>query len=90
MTRDEARLHLGAAAVLSVAAAVQLLPVGDAKARNWLRSEGLIHNHPELGRFVIWGEVLDALGSAPKASRPQPAPAARANLPRVPCRGGTK
>lgn len=77
-TPREERRELGAGAVFSEAEAVRLLPVRDAVAREWLRSSGLVHEHPKLGRVVVWGEVLAALRT-PEA----PAPAKAAALPRA-------
>lgn len=67
--RSEARLLLGDAAVFSVEEAVRLLPFRDGTAREWLEEHGLVHNRSELGRYVLWSEVLAALGPAPKVER---------------------
>lgn len=62
MSRDEARRQLGRAAVFSESEAVRLLPFRDATARAWLRDQGLVHCNDALGRYVVWDEVLIALG----------------------------
>lgn len=69
--RMAARLALGRDAVFTEATAVALLPFGDAKTRTWLRKRNLVRRDPELGRYVIWGEVLEALRqvSPPAPSR---------------------
>lgn len=83
VNRDErhaARIALGRDALLTEAVAVELIPVGDAKARKWLRRRRLVHDVPELGRCVIWGEVLDAIrAERERATRPAPTPS---TLPR--------
>lgn len=51
---------MGPAAVLPVAEAAALLPLGDTDARDWLTSRGLVL--ALRGReVVIWGDVLDAI-----------------------------
>lgn len=79
--RREARRQLGDAAVISEAEAFALLPCRDSTARAWLRSSGLVIEHPQLGRVVIWGDVLAAIraGKGPDA---KPAPR-RSRLPRA-------
>lgn len=72
--REAARLALGKDAVLSVAAAVALLPFGDAKSRRWLEARGLVRNKPELGKYVLWGEVLTALSQEEAPQQPRPTP----------------
>lgn len=68
------RLALGSAAVLPVSRAAELLPVGDSRARAWLRSCGLTSDL--CGReVVVWGEVLEALTTRPMIAAP-------AHLPR--------
>jgi hypothetical protein len=54
------RLALGAAAVLSEAQAVALLPMNDREARRWLRHNGLVHDL-DGRRVVVWGAVLAAI-----------------------------
>jgi hypothetical protein len=55
------RLHLGAAAVLSVTQAASLLPWRDKEARAWLHDRGLVRAVPGRRPVVIWSEVLDEL-----------------------------
>lgn len=69
--RAAARLTLGAAAVLPVAQAVQLMPLGDARARRWLRSRGLVRDL-DGAEVVIWGDVLEALRATTEPTAPQP------------------
>lgn len=72
--RREARRQLGAAAVVSEAEAVALLPFRDSTARDWLRARGLVRTDNELGDYVLWGEVLDVLRyGGPQESPPPPA-----------------
>lgn len=60
MTRQDHRLALGAAAILSVSQAAGLLPIADAEARSWLRAKGLVRDL--CGReVVVWGHVLAEL-----------------------------
>jgi hypothetical protein len=77
MTRDErqaARLALGKDAVMSEATAIELLPFSDAAARKWLRDRELVRDVPELGRCVIWADVLSALrGEADRQAERAPA-----------------
>ena len=64
MTRAErlsARLTQGASAVVTPAHAAELLPFSDAAARAWLRRHKLVREDPDLGDYVIWGEVLGVL-----------------------------
>lgn len=80
MTPREARRQLGAAAVLSEAEAVALLPVRDSTARKWLRAQGLVSD-TALGRLVLWERVIDALFRDPPQER---APSKRTGaLPRA-------
>lgn len=67
--RDADRLAQGPGAVFPVSRAAELLPVSDAKARAWLRDQGLT---VELcGReVVVWAEVLDALAADPPTPGP--------------------
>lgn len=78
--RHQDRLALGAAAVVTVATATSLLPLGDKEARTWLRDRGLVRDL--LGRqVVVWGDVLDALkgdDGGPTEERPP-----RVALPRT-------
>lgn len=82
----EQRLAQGAAAVMSLDLAAQLLPVSDAEARRWLRQQGLVRDL--LGRsVVVWADVLDALRAADgsttePAAAPRHAPMPRVKLPR--------
>ena len=76
--RDAARRELGAAAVVTEAEAVRLLPCRDATARAWLRERGLVRETP-LGRVVVWGEVLREIAQQDEA----PAEAPRARLARA-------
>lgn len=84
MTRDEraqARLALGAAAILTVVQAAELLPWSDATSRAWLRKRGLVHHHPELGEGVVWGDVLEAFRDETRPTeRARPATLPRKNL----------
>ena len=58
------RLHLGAAAILSLSDAAALLPIGDADARAWLRESGLVRQLQ--GRHVVaWADVLAAIHDLP-------------------------
>jgi hypothetical protein len=75
-TRALARRELGAAAVLSEAEAVRLLPCRDSTARRWLRDRGLVRSTP-IGEVVVWGDVVAALVDAPKEEPPRP----RSRLP---------
>lgn len=59
-SRPAARLAMGGSAVLSLAQAVDLLPLNRADARQWLQSRGLVRTLAE-HEVVIWGDVLDAL-----------------------------
>lgn len=79
-SRTPARTALGAAAVLSEAEAVALLPGRDSVARAWLRERGLVRVTP-LGRVVVWGEVVDALRAGDEAPPPL-APLRRAGTKR--------
>jgi len=68
MTTREARLALGAAAVVSVTEAARLLPGREADCRKWLRTEGLVRF--VMGRpVVVWGDVLEALRLSNKPKR---------------------
>lgn len=80
--RHTQRLVLGAAAVLSEAAAVDLLPLARKEAREWLRELGLVR-YLRGRRVVVWGDVLEALRTdADKPTRPEPKPRT-GHLPRV-------
>lgn len=86
-TRAAARRELGAAAVLPVVRAVELLPLAEADARRWLTEQGLVRDLAGR-RVVIWGDVLDALRRGPpvEGAEPEPArgePRGTARLPRV-------
>lgn len=81
--RNAARIALGRDAVMTEAMAVELLPFSDAACRGWLRAKGLVREIPTLGRYVLWGEVLETLkrpeaDQAHKRPRPVPPP----DLPR--------
>lgn len=60
--RDQDRLTQGGAAVLSVRRAAELLPIGDAAGRAWLRREGLVRRL-EGADVVVWADVLDRVRS---------------------------
>lgn len=85
--RYQARLAMGAAAVLSVRQAADLLPWDDASARRWLRAQGLVRTVD--GReVVIWARVLDAIDAAgdERPVEPPPPPRRRRKaspLPRI-------
>lgn len=64
-----ARLALGAAAILSVADAVRLLPVRDGDARAWLAERGLIRDLRGAS-VVVWGDVVAALQSEERSAPP--------------------
>lgn len=71
--RNEERLRLGGAAVLSVSYAAEMLPVRDGDGRAWLRARGLVRqlNGEDV---VVWGDVLDALRgdqAAPRVRAPK-------------------
>ncbi len=80
MTTREARLSLGAAAVLSVTEAARLLPGRESECRKWLRTEGLVRF--VMGRpVVIWGDVVEALRLSEKPKRKKkPTPLRRGGL----------
>jgi hypothetical protein len=65
------RLHLGAAAVLSVTQAASLLPWRDKEARAWLHDRGLVRAVPGRRPVVIWSEVLDELKNAKEEVQPR-------------------
>ena len=67
MTPAERRLHLGAAAVLSPSAAVELLPFGDGGSRAWLDAQQLIRTAPGLAGLTV----------SPAQPRTPPAPSSR-------------
>jgi hypothetical protein len=79
-SRSSTRVQLGAAAVLSEAEAVQLLPCRDDTARAWLRDQGLVRQHPVLGRIVVWADVVAAIQGPPPDDAPTGAPS---GLPRL-------
>lgn len=54
---------MGLGAVLPVAAAAALLPLGDSEARAWLHDRRLIR-HIAGRRCVIWADVIEALRGA--------------------------
>lgn len=61
-SRTPTRVQLGAAAVLSVAEAAQMLPWADTQARLWLEARDLILDVPGApGPCVVWGKVVEAL-----------------------------
>ena len=82
----QARLAMGAGAVLSVQAAAELLPVHETRARAWIEVQGLVRQVPGLGQVVIWADVLDALRrpctTSARATRAASTPR-RGRLPRV-------
>jgi hypothetical protein len=69
--RDRDRLALGSGAVLTVARAAELLPIHDAEARQWIRTQGLVRFLVSR-EVVIWGDVTDALREG--QAHPTPAP----------------
>ena len=71
VSRPAARLALGANAVLSLAQAVDLLPLDRVKARQWLKDRSLVRTLAE-HEVVIWGDVLDALRDGATARQPSP------------------
>ncbi len=71
-SRTALRAALGSAAILSEAEAVQLLPCRDETARAWLRDQGLVTDHPILGRVVLWSKVLAALETPAAVAIPRP------------------
>ena len=72
--RDNERLSQGPGAVLSLTRAAELLPLSDAKARRWLRDEGLVRSLVA-AEVVIWADVLDHIrsggGAAQEPQEPQ-------------------
>lgn len=84
-TRTELRRAFGRDAVLSEAEAVEAMPFRDSACREWLRANGLVRSRPGLGRYVIWGDVLQAL----RDDQPEPdeEPRAASGYPRAVLRG---
>ena len=78
--RHQDRLAMGPGAVLTVNEAAHLLPLADAKARAWLRREGLVVSLDER-EVVCWADVLDALRTDRGPDDPPPR---KRRLPRVP------
>ncbi len=79
--RDDSRLKLGDAALLSLNRTAELMPCGDTDARAWLMAQGLVRHIN--GRPVVrWRDVLEALGDPPVVPSPKAEPK-RAPLPRV-------
>lgn len=75
MDVEEQRLVISPAAILSVAQAVQLLPIRDVEARAWLRERGLIRDL--CGRqVVVWGMVVAEI------SRQEPSLTGKSRNPR--------
>ncbi len=71
-SRTNQRTQLGAAAILSVSEAVELLPWSDQRSRLWLHDKGLIIRRADApGPCVVWGHVVEAL------TEPDPAPVQR-------------
>ena len=69
----ERRLALGDAAILSLSAAAELLPIREADARRWLRARGLVRQMD--GRdVVLWRDVTEAIRAG---DPPAPAPRGR-------------
>jgi len=67
------RERLGEAAVFTLSAAAELIPLADTDARRWLRARGIVRNLN--GReLVIWGDVVSAIRegepSTIRSSRP--------------------
>ena len=58
--RRTQRAMLGIAAIVSVSQAAEWLPLGDSRARRWLRSAGLIRTLDGKA-VVVWGEVVESL-----------------------------
>ena len=82
LSLQQARLCLGAAAILSLSETARLLPMADGKAREWLRRNGLVRDLA--GRsVVIWGDVIDELRRV-KIEDVRPT---RASIPRRDFRG---
>lgn len=54
------RIALGGAGILSVSLAAELLPIGEARARRWLRDRGLIRDLDGTS-VVLWADVTAAL-----------------------------
>lgn len=80
MTLAESRLQLGAAAVLSVSSAAELLPVRDADALVWIREHVRIRRVCST-EVVVWGDVVAALGKdEPVEAKASPR---RGSLPRM-------
>ena len=78
--RDQARLALGDAALLSLNRTAELMPVGDTEARAWLEARGLVR-HVNGRPVVRWRDVLEALGDGepvkPFSERRDPLPRVR-------------
>lgn len=68
-SRPAARLAMGANAVLSLAQAVDLLPLDRIKARQWLKDRQIVRTLAE-HEVVIWGDVLDALRAGSEVAAP--------------------
>jgi hypothetical protein len=67
ISRRQIRLHLGGAAVLSVAEAAEQLPMPDDEAVAWLEGQGIVVRL--VGRrVVIWGDVLNRVRESSAAS----------------------
>lgn len=83
--RKQARHALGVAAVLPVSEAIELMPLQRPDAREFLRSNGLIH-YLQGRPCVIWGDVLEALRKSSVKHPAQPAekPKPRVRLGRTP------
>ena len=81
--RAQARLALGGAAVLPVREAAALLPMADARARDWLHRKDLIRDMDGKS-VVVWGDVLDVLRDDDEPGGPAPVPCH--NVPRTPLR----
>lgn len=60
---------MGANAVLSLAQAVDLLPLDRVKARQWLKDRQIVRTLAE-HEVVIWGDVLDALRAGSEVTAP--------------------
>ena len=58
---------------MSVRRAAELLPIGDAAGRAWLRREGLVR-HLEGADVVIWADVLERVRTRelPTEARSEP------------------
>ncbi len=78
--RSTRREAMGAAAVLTVQQAAELLPCADGEARRWIEAHGLVRN--VAGRpCVVWGMLLDVI--AAEGDPEKKAPPVKDRAPRV-------